>query len=101
MIIVPDVRAFIPSAFSPNNSGEPLNDTFRVNCYGITDFHLQIFSRWGELIYESTNYEDHGWFGNYFNSNKIVPIGTYVCILRIKGKDGKSYKYSTSITLIR
>lgn len=99
--ILPDVRAFIPSAFSPDGLGVVENDTFRVSCDGIAEFHLQIFSRWGELLYESNDYQSHGWTGTYLNSDAKVPLGVYVYILRVKGQEGADYKYSGTVTLVR
>ena len=43
-----DLRLFVPNAFSPNNDG--LNDGFRPlgQAFGATDYHFQIFNRWGK-----------------------------------------------------
>jgi len=101
VIVMPDVLAFVPSAFSPNEIGPGGNDTFRVVVEGITEFELKIYSRWGELLYESNDYPTHGWPGTYLNSKVRCPIGVYVYVMRLKGLDGADYKYSGSITLLK
>lgn len=66
---------WMPNAFSPNGDG--LNDVFKpVQRYDyVNSYNLSIFSRWGELIFETSNIEQ-GWDGNH--KGKKAPIGTYV-----------------------
>jgi gliding motility-associated-like protein len=66
---------WMPTAFSPNGDG--LNDVFKpVQRYDyVNSYHFSIYSRWGELIFETSNIEQ-GWEGNY--KGKQAPIGTYV-----------------------
>jgi len=66
-------RYYIPSAFSPNGDG--LNDTFGMVGSGILKYNLQVFNRWGEMLFESNNIHVQ-WDGTY--KNKKVPEGTYV-----------------------
>jgi gliding motility-associated-like protein len=52
----------IPNAFTPNGDGT--NDTFKpfvLNC-PLRDYHLQIFNRWGEQVYDSTEFTE-SWDG--------------------------------------
>jgi len=94
-----ECQLYLPSAFTPNGDG--LNDVFRVKtiCAQVDDFHLQIYARWGQLIFESSNISD-GWDGTY--KNKPLPIGTYVYIVHYKkyGVPGIQLQKGT-ITLIR
>lgn len=58
---VPRSCLLIPNAFSPNSDG--LNDLFRVHSTcEISDFHMFIFNRWGEELFESDNITI-GWDG--------------------------------------
>jgi gliding motility-associated-like protein len=61
-----------PTAFSPNNDG--INDMFypRINCE-INDYHLQIFNRWGNKIFETYNISDK-WSG------EDAPQDTYIIV---------------------
>jgi gliding motility-associated-like protein len=73
-------KLYIPTAFSPNNDG--LNDIFRAG-FGenVTKFNMQIFNRWGQLVFDSKNI-NQGWNGSY--SGLRQPIGEYVWIIRFK-----------------
>lgn len=66
---------FMPNAFSPNRDG--LNDEFKpVQRYDyVNSYHLFVYSRWGELIFETSDIEQ-GWDGNH--KGKTAPLGTYV-----------------------
>jgi PKD repeat protein len=99
--VMPDVLAYVPSAFSPNGSGPGVNDTFRVDIDGFSEFELKVYSQWGELLYESTDYATHGWDGSYLNTDDKVPMDVYVYVMRVKGLDGIDYKYSGTVTLVK
>jgi len=53
---------WIPNAFTPNGDG--LNDKFKPYIENVDYFHLYIFDRWGELIFETQNINE-GWDGLY------------------------------------
>jgi len=65
-----------PTAFKPSSSISE-NKTFTVvgNISAISIYQIQIFNRWGQLIFES-NDPAKGWDGNYNGSP--APMGTYV-----------------------
>jgi len=66
---------YIPTAFSPGGN----NKLFRVSGIDlITWFHLQIFNRYGQLVFETMD-KNKGWDGAYMN--KEQPAGGYVWIL--------------------
>lgn len=87
---------FIPNAFSPNGDGN--NDVYQVFSQGVKDFSLNIFNRWGEKIFESTNILET-WDGSY--KGNMQPPGTYVYYVDIKYLNGKKVNENGSITLIR
>jgi gliding motility-associated-like protein len=69
----------IPDAFSPNGDGS--NDYWEI--VGIEQYsgaEIEIYNRWGQLIFESVGYDDM-WDGTY-NGND-VPHGSYVFILKL------------------
>lgn len=90
----------IPTGFSPNNDG--INDKLAIfhNCkYGITDFKINIYNRWGELIFVSKNINQN-WDGTY--KNKPAAIGVYsYSVEYLKNGDSKINHQSGNITLIR
>ena len=64
---------YLPTAFTPNRNG--INDLFMAVGDDVQSFHLYIFNRWGETIFESTDI-NHGWDGTY-NGNDVSQ-GSYV-----------------------
>lgn len=59
----------IPNGFSPNGDGA--NDTFAIN--GISNMatsELNIYNRWGQLVYESDDYRNE-WEGQNFSGDKL------------------------------
>jgi gliding motility-associated-like protein len=60
---IPEECLFIPNAFTPNGDG--LNDTFKaVSICPLSSFHMAIFNRWGEEMFESGDLSE-GWDGKY------------------------------------
>lgn len=72
---------WFPNSFTPNANG--LNDIFTGKGIDITYYHLTIFDRWGELIFESEK-EDTGWNGIY--KGTIVKQDVYVWNFQYKTK---------------
>jgi gliding motility-associated-like protein len=68
---------FAPNAFTPGDNNRK-NDVFKPLLYGVVKkFHLQIYDRWGQMVFQSTDYT-RGWDGT-FKGNKKDP-GTYVWV---------------------
>jgi gliding motility-associated-like protein len=65
---------FFPNAFTPNGDGK--NDHFKaLNAINLKDFHLVIYNRWGQLVFETRD-PNQGWDG--FVNGKAGATGTYV-----------------------
>ncbi|PBQ33749.1 hypothetical protein CNR22_18835 [Sphingobacteriaceae bacterium] len=96
-----------PNAFTPNTNGSSLgaysasslsNDVFFPYTSGVTDYNLQIFNRWGELIFESTDLA-YGWDGYY--KGKLCQVGVYVWKANVHLSNGKKFRKSGNLTLLR
>jgi gliding motility-associated-like protein len=87
---------FIPNAYTPNNDNK--NEEFKVIAYGVTDFMLRIFNRWGEQIFISDDIYK-GWNGMY--SGGKAESGRYTYRAYLKYLDGKDEYIEGSFTLIR
>lgn len=94
--IASDNYIFIPNTFTPNGDG--INDEFIVNITNITSYHIQIFNRYGQVLYESANILNN-WNGNY--NNKPVPAGVYYYLVKAKSIDGSEILRSGFIALLR
>lgn len=92
---VSDLRC--PNVFSPGSSEEQ-NDVWKVSYTSIIDFHCWIFNRWGNKVFEFTDPSD-GWDGTYHG--KLVNSGVYYYVIQATGSDGKKYKLSGDINIIR
>lgn len=97
-------KVYLPNAFSPNADGR--NDTFRPfisvpNVQSVAS--LEIFDRWGGLVYENQDYlpqtSRDGWDGT--KNGKPMPSGQYTYVARVVFLDGLVKEYSGSVRLIR
>lgn len=84
-----------PNIFTPNNDGQ--NDIFLVKTNGYNNFTLDIFNRWGAIIYTVTAKRPQ-WDG-YSSAGIPVPPGVYY--YHVTSPDIKGYKISGKILLIR
>lgn len=88
---------FFPEAFSPNGDG--INDLFRVFGKHFNKYQIQIFNRWGEVVYFSENPE-HTWDGTY--RQKILPSGAYVYEVQYKPlPEGELIKETRYLHIVR
>lgn len=92
----------VPDAFSPNGDG--VNDNLTVFGSSVTEYHITIYNRWGEIVYTSgdlseLNNPDFGWDGT-FNGEK-QDIGTYVYVISATGGSGKTIQVQGNIILLR
>jgi gliding motility-associated-like protein len=97
----------VPNAFTPSPNGPTggqsgsgtFNDVFLPITRGVEEFNMQIFDRWGTLIFESTN-QNIGWDG-YDKNGKLMPAGVYVFKLTLRLSDGQRTTQIGDVTLIR
>ena len=87
----------IPNAFTPNADG--LNDVFRpVFPAPVSNYHLQIWNRWGLRVFESRN-SAIGWDGKF--KSVAQPIGVYVYIITFRDINGMDVMKKGIVTLVR
>jgi len=87
---------YIPNAFT--SAG--VNKTFKpIGVFSSdTDYYFAIFNKWGQLIFETNNYEI-AWDGTF--NGKYVQFGVYVYYVRIKyGGQLKSIERKGIVTFI-
>jgi gliding motility-associated-like protein len=71
----------MPTALSPNGDGK--NDFFVVRGLEVyPDNKIEIFNRWGDLVYSKEGYTKE-WHGQNQNGNNL-PEATYFVILKVK-----------------
>ena len=96
VIIQDNSYIFIPNTFTPNNDG--INDLFNVTITNVSNYHIRLFSRWGQPIFESKDVLN-SWDGNF--NGKKMPSGVYYYVIDAVSTDGESINRSGYITLIR
>ncbi len=97
--IIEGAQFFAPNAFSPD--GDEFNQTWKlyVNGIDIFTFNVQIFNRWGEVVFESNNH-DFQWDGTY--KGRPVPEGTYIWKAQFKDAEfDVKYDRTGHVTIIR
>jgi hypothetical protein len=102
-----------PNAFKPNPSGptggyypclgdmidtQNLNEIFYPLYYGVAEYHLEIYNRWGEKIYTSDEL-CKGWDG--YVDGVMAPQDVYVWKVSVIYDNGEPYKEYGSLTLLR
>jgi gliding motility-associated-like protein len=100
---IPGVEIFVPGGFSPNQDG--MNDYFVIRRPSQTTIQLEIFNRWGNLIYRSADYKND-WNGRTNQPGNVlgaeIPDGTYYYIINgIDRATGRITRLNGYITLKR
>ncbi|MDE7408617.1 MAG: gliding motility-associated C-terminal domain-containing protein [Muribaculaceae bacterium] len=86
----------IPNAFSPNGDG--VNDEWKVAYRSLLNFQCSIFDRQGHQVCHLTS-PDQGWDGKV--RGKIVDSGVFFYVIEATGTDGKKYKKSGDINIVK
>ena len=97
VLVEPSGKIIFPNAFRPES---PLAEN-RVFMPGVIDnvseYHLMIFNRWGELIFESFD-KDTGWDGTV--DGKMAKQDVYVWKVEGKYSNGLGFLESGDVTLM-
>lgn len=87
---------FVPNVFTPNGDG--LNETFKPSAKYVYNYRMQIYSRWGEKLFETYDL-NKGW--NTYYKGKECPSGVYMYLIDALGADGQIYHLTGTVTVIR
>jgi len=92
-----ECKIYLPNVFTPNNDG--LNDRFGiVGARYVKSYRLEIYNRWGQMIYESTNaYE--GWDGVF--RGLMQDAGMYVYRIRYTNLTDEKFDFKGTFMLMR
>jgi gliding motility-associated-like protein len=100
VVVANDCYVNIPNVFTPNGDG--VNDYFLPRdllSRGLTEFHMAIFNRWGNLIFETKTVDGRGWDGMY--NGEPQPQGVFVYDIDATFKDGQKEHHQGNLTLMR
>ncbi|MBK7127910.1 MAG: gliding motility-associated C-terminal domain-containing protein [Crocinitomicaceae bacterium] len=90
------MEVFVPNIFSPNGDGH--NDLLVVNGPRLFNYYIQIYDRWGKLVFESTEQKDY-WDGK-MNGAELAPQ-TFVYMLRGETVLGDQISQEGNVTIIK
>lgn len=93
-------RFYVPSAFSPNADG--INDRFGIFAFDFTSVRLEVFDRWGGLLFASSP-EVPDWDGRV--NGEVAAAGSYLYQATVEGtgEDGlaRTQVQSGVVVLVR
>lgn len=105
--VTTDADVVFPTAFTPGPDGSTgghynvndyQNDIFFPYTSGVVEYKLEIYDRWGELIFMSTDIKQ-GWDGYY--RGVICQQDVYVFKAYVKLNNGKEVNKIGNVTLLR
>ena len=96
IIVAEDFSLFVPNIFTPNGDG--VNDTFQPKGYGIVKYNLQVFDRWGEKLYETTDFTK-GWDGTF--KGKLSKEESYIWKIVVNNAQGKIKEYTGHVSILK
>jgi gliding motility-associated-like protein len=102
IVTIQDVLTFyIPNTFTPD--GDEFNQSFQpIFTSGVDpyDFHMTIYNRWGEIMYETYNF-DIGWNGTYGDQG-LVEDGVYIWQIEFKETmSDKRHTHHGHVTILK
>lgn len=94
---------FVPNSFTADQDG--LNEGFRAEGHHIEEFHMEIWDRWGEKIWESNDISEY-WTGNVNGGEHYADSETFIYFIsyRTRESDGAMtflQRMTGYVTLIR
>ena len=97
--VLPEFTFYIPNAFTPNRD-DGINDTFYGKGVGIMEYHIWIFDRWGNMVFNTTDINT-GWDGRANNGELIAQQDVFVWKVKLKDVFGKYHDYIGTVTLVK
>ena len=96
LYVKPEFYFYAPNAFTPDDGR--FNNSYAVSVIGAVQFEFQIFNRWGELIYQTTD-QYFKWDGTY--NGHLVPDDVVVYKVKITDREYIVHDYEGMITILR
>ena len=97
-VVISGHTFYAPTGFTPNDDG--INDYWIPVMTGMTSFKLEVFNRWGDLIYTTTDV-NRPWAGQVKEGTYYVPNGVYNYRVTMKDLVFQAHEFTGSILLNR
>ncbi len=96
--IKPSFVIYIPNVFTPNGDG--LNDDFRPKGVGVSKFSMQIFDRWGHVVFRTDEFEKT-WDGTTKNGGDTAKEDVYTWKAQVTDVFNKTHNMVGHVTVVR
>lgn len=90
IIVTGPFNLFMPNAFTPDGDG--INDLYSYTVTGVTKSRLEVYNRWGELVFKSDD-PNEKWNGRRYNQGPKLEAGIYSYVMKVDVKKG-SYTFT-------
>jgi len=87
---------YIPNTFTPD--GDRFNNDFHISTVGISALEIQIYNRWGEVIFTSNDL-NFQWDGTYLGL--YVPDGTYTYSVNFITNSGRDRNIRGHVNVLK
>lgn len=98
IVIVEGFLFYAPNSFTPNQDGT--NDIWFPVMNGVDTFQIQVYNRWGEVVYESTE-PDEPWIGNVKGGDHYAQDGIYIYSVKLHDLLGYPHEFIGHVSLLR
>jgi gliding motility-associated-like protein len=89
---------FAPNAFTPDGDG--INDVWLPVATGIKEYELDIFDRWGTIIFSTSDVKEP-WLGQIRGGNHFANNGVYYYQVKLRDLIDEAYTFDGYITIVR
>lgn len=97
-VLIKDVfTIYVPNAFTPD--ADEYNAVFLPQVINVRDYHLTIYNRWGQIIFESYN-SNVGWDGTYSDQG-LVEDGIYIWVIDVVDINYKKQTLRGHVTVLK
>jgi gliding motility-associated-like protein len=86
----------LPTVFTPNDDGK--NDQFIAKYYGIASLTVEVYSRWGELVFADDQL-GFAWDGTF--RGEPAQEDVYIWVVTAVGENGFSQQLQGTVLLVR
>lgn len=94
--IAEEYWVYIPNTFTPD--GNIFNNTFDISTVNVVSIEVQIFNRWGQLIFQTKDLRE-SWDGTY--KDQLVQDGTYTYKVKYLTKSGIEEVLTGHVNVLR
>lgn len=96
--VKPGFVIYLPNTFTPNADG--LNDGFGAKGVGIEKFEMQVFDRWGHVVFESNDIFNY-WDGTVKGGNEPIKDDVYTWKVQVLDINHKNHDLTGHVTVIK